>query len=635
MRKKPVIKINSLIILLMILIFLIVTLGGIVIGRNAMQNVFERTSNKYLTQSISLSQNIFNRKIENVVLSTNAVDIPQPLINVIHQNTLREFLQQKLGNYLDFFIYVPNDKTLDTITEGVFLYDISLLEKKIKNNDIKFKEKELVILEKQDRIFVFILSSKKIINKYEGRVVGRLIGGVELGFQSSFLNNIMQQTELDEVHLMTNSKALNLKHKIPKETPIANIDLFQHEKIIVTNYYNFLFDSVPSKLQISMTKYNDEINTIIYKLKKSLFILPLIFVFILLILLLVIKKILVTPLIKLKEYSIALSNEEKNIYTPRVYISEYKDLAISLRTIFQELLKSKKIQENQFLDLSNAKAKIDENLKIIDKFVLISTTNLDGDIIYTSSAFAKLSGYTKEELLGKNHRIMKNPKMQTDAFKNLWETISLGNVWQGEVSNLAKDGTNYWTNNTITPVFENDKIVAYTAVRENITSQKIMEELSIKDVLTGLFNRRYIEDRLINIKENFDRYNESFCIAMIDIDNFKDVNDVYGHQTGDEVLKSIANILKENSRVTDVIGRWGGEEFLLIMTKCTLENAQIATENLRQKVESTIFEEVGIKTISIGLSTYDGNIETTIKSADKALYKAKNSGRNKVKVAKE
>ncbi len=71
------------------------------------------------------------------------------------------------------------------------------------------------------------------------------------------------------------------------------------------------------------------------------------------------------------------------------------------------------------------------------------------------------------------------------------------------------------------------------------------------------------------------------------------------------------------------------------MTKCTLENAQIATENLRQKVESTIFEEVGIKTISIGLSTYDGNIETTIKSADKALYKAKNSGRNKVKVAKE
>jgi len=633
MKNKFGIKINSLMILLIVVIFVIVMIGATIIGENSIQNVFEKTSSQYFTQTKSLSQNIFDRKLENVVLHTSVIDIPEVLTKNMHKNELAEYLQNKLNKYLDFLIYLPNEKSSSIVTEGFYLYDISALERKIKNNDLEFNTKELVTLKNKEKTLVFILSSKKITNN-EGKVVGKLIGGIELGFNSSFFNEIKKQTLLDKIELMIDKKGLMPNHVIPKETDIKKLNLFAKNNIVITKYYNFLFDFKPSVVQIAMSKKNAYIASVVDKVKTKLIIMPLVFIFILVIILFFIKKILVIPLINLRQYSIALANKNKSVSIPTVYISEYKDLTISLKKIFEELIKSKDIQEKQFLNLSKAKDKIDENIKIIDKFVLISTTDIDGNITYVSAAFCKLSGYTKEELLGKNHRIMKNPKIDESTFKDLWETISNGRVWHGEVSNLTKDGTPYWTKNTITPIFENDTIIEYTALRENITSQKMMEELSTKDVLTGLYNRRYIENILITIKNNFNRYNESFCIVMIDIDNFKEVNDLYGHQIGDEVLKSIANILKENSRVTDIIGRWGGEEFLLVITKSSLENAQIVAEKLRAKVDSIFFEVVGKKTISLGISQYYENIEQTINAADTALYKAKKSGRNKVEVAK-
>ena len=162
------------------------------------------------------------------------------------------------------------------------------------------------------------------------------------------------------------------------------------------------------------------------------------------------------------------------------------------------------------------------------------------------------------------------------------------------------------------------------------------EYLSVTDGLMGLYNRRHFEN---NIEREFlrtKRYQSDLSLAMIDIDHFKNVNDTYGHQFGDYVLKEIANIISESFRKTDMIYRYGGEELAIILTETSLEKSLIPLERLKDKVAEHKFaynnDETNV-TISIGLSANNTNIltqEALVECADKALYKAKQSGRNKV-----
>jgi two-component system cell cycle response regulator len=163
--------------------------------------------------------------------------------------------------------------------------------------------------------------------------------------------------------------------------------------------------------------------------------------------------------------------------------------------------------------------------------------------------------------------------------------------------------------------------------------------LAIKDSLTGLFNRRYFD---IHIKQMVERANLSsnkvrLCLLMCDVDDFKHTNDTYGHQVGDVVLKTVARVLKNIFRVTDLIARFGGEEFIVLLSDLNLEEAMYAAERARVKIEFMDFEVEGVKepinkTISIGVTEYKSgeSIEDFIKSSDKAMYMAKASGKNKV-----
>jgi len=159
-----------------------------------------------------------------------------------------------------------------------------------------------------------------------------------------------------------------------------------------------------------------------------------------------------------------------------------------------------------------------------------------------------------------------------------------------------------------------------------------LEQISITDRLTNLFNRHKIDHVLDDAKARCDRYNETFGIIMLDIDHFKSVNDTYGHQVGDIVLIEIANILKSTVRKTDIIGRWGGEEFLIVCINSDLESTKVIAEKCRKAVDIFNFTTVKHKTSSFGVSIYDKNksIKETISQADNNLYRAKNSGRNKV-----
>ncbi len=159
-------------------------------------------------------------------------------------------------------------------------------------------------------------------------------------------------------------------------------------------------------------------------------------------------------------------------------------------------------------------------------------------------------------------------------------------------------------------------------------------ELARRDELTGLYNRRHLFEVLDQECERVRRKHETFCICIADVDYFKQVNDTRGHQVGDQVLCSVGQKISEGLRNIDCIGRYGGEEFLIVLPQTALEGAMIKAENIRQQIEQLSFNQQGETfkvTLSIGVAehTINDNIDNTILRADKALYQAKNSGRNK------
>lgn len=296
---------------------------------------------------------------------------------------------------------------------------------------------------------------------------------------------------------------------------------------------------------------------------------------------------------------------------------------IIINTAFKEYIRSIKQQSK----------KLEEYNNIIDKYVIVSSTDLNGNITYASSAFCKISGYSKDELEGKPHNLIRHPDMSSSTFANMWKTIKNQMIWKGEVKNLKKNGDYYWVKAIISPIYdENGDTKGYTAIRNDITSKKLIEEISQKDKLTQIYNRLKLDETLELEIARANRYGMNFSIILLDIDKFKSVNDTYGHQAGDSVLVQMAQILSKNIRNTDLVGRWGGEEFLIICPNTTGNQCKILAENLRKKIENFEFDIVKNITSSFGVSEYifkekDSNL---LKRCDDALYEAKKSGRNQV-----
>ena len=165
--------------------------------------------------------------------------------------------------------------------------------------------------------------------------------------------------------------------------------------------------------------------------------------------------------------------------------------------------------------------------------------------------------------------------------------------------------------------------------------EKLTEEiksLSEIDHLTEMYNRRKITELFETEYARYKRYKYPLSIILIDIDYFKKVNDVFGHNQGDVTLKEIAEILKTEARESDHVGRWGGEEFLVICPETDIQGAATLAEKLRNSINEYPFTKVGHKTASFGITTCNdySTFESMINLADKALYSAKSAGRNKV-----
>lgn len=279
----------------------------------------------------------------------------------------------------------------------------------------------------------------------------------------------------------------------------------------------------------------------------------------------------------------------------------------------------------------------------IDKNVITSSTNAQGIITMVSEAFASISGYEKEELLGKRHNIIRHPDMPKELFEDLWSTITKGIEWKGEVKNRTKTGGFYWVDVVITPNFSlYGKIIGYTAIRHDITNKKKIEEIAITDGLTQIFNRRHFDTTFPLKLQEARRDKKNLVFVLLDIDHFKQFNDTYGHQEGDYALISVANTLKAVlKRPSDFVFRLGGEEFGLLFDAKSVDEAETFAVHIKNSIESLNIKHSRnsaseFVTISMGLifilPETAQTTEDLYKIADAILYHAKESGRNNVKV---
>lgn len=283
--------------------------------------------------------------------------------------------------------------------------------------------------------------------------------------------------------------------------------------------------------------------------------------------------------------------------------------------------------------LIKANTELKKFSEIIDKHIITATTKTNSIITSVSSAFESVSGFTRDELIGEKMNIVKHEDTPKETFKELWNTISSGKTWHGELKNRTKSGGEYWVEEDIVPIKDdNDKIISYMSISRDITAKKEIEKLSITDQLTGVYNRRKFDNSLEEEVQRARRYSEELALIMIDMDHFKDVNDTYGHQVGDDVLIVTAKLISEHVRNVDIVGRYGGEEFVVICPNIGLEQAEVVAEKLRAEIQKHEFDAVGTKTISLGVAEFtEGDTpDDLVKKADTALYKAKEEGRNRV-----
>lgn len=312
--------------------------------------------------------------------------------------------------------------------------------------------------------------------------------------------------------------------------------------------------------------------------------------------------------------------------------------------IAMTLLEDKKtilINAADMTELNRAHRKIEHYASIMDRYVISSTTDLNGIITDVSTAYTDILGYTKEEVIGKKHNITRHPDTPKSLYDSLWQTISDDRVWHGEIQNLTKNKIRFWTDSVILPDYDEHGIkTGYFAIRSIITAQKEIERLSITDDLTRLYNRRYFNEIFERELNRARRDHMTFGLIMIDVDYFKRYNDTYGHLAGDVVLQGVSSVIREYAkRSSDYAFRIGGEEFAIIVTHMSDDEIMNLATHLVRDVERLGIPHASngasdFVTISIGLSNRFITMETVsndlYKEADKNLYEAKANGRNHV-----
>jgi diguanylate cyclase (GGDEF)-like protein/PAS domain S-box-containing protein len=323
------------------------------------------------------------------------------------------------------------------------------------------------------------------------------------------------------------------------------------------------------------------------------------------------------------------------------------------------------LAENEIRDRERAETELRKLSQAVEQSpVSIVITDLDGTIEYVNPRFIQLTGYRSEETIGENPRILKTDLTPPETYQQLWETITQGKEWHGEFANRKKDGSLYYEAATISPIINPNGITThYLAVKEDITErkqaadrlktaneqlqlhvtevEKLQQELSvqaIRDPLTGLYNRRFLAESMGRETARAARGIRPLSVLILDIDHFKSINDTFGHKSGDEVLLQLGALLAATVREEDIVCRYGGDEFVVVMVDASEEDVRMRAEMIRRSISEMRFQFDKIElsvTSSIGIAAvlqHGDTWERAFERADAAMYRAKKDGRNRVVV---
>lgn len=280
----------------------------------------------------------------------------------------------------------------------------------------------------------------------------------------------------------------------------------------------------------------------------------------------------------------------------------------------------------------------------VDVAAIFSETDLAGRITYVNDKFCEISGYSSEELLGANHRMLQSGQHPAEFFKQMWRTIASGQVWQDVICNRRKDGTLYWVDSTIVGLRhkQTQRLVGYASIRFDITERynllKRLEFQAFHDPLTRLPNRQALHEKFTTVLKEADRSGELVGVCMLDLDHFKAINDQHGHEVGDRLLLIVAQRLLSAIRPDDLPVRLGGDEFAILFTKAQTEaDLHAALERLMNILAMPYHLHTGTvhATASAGLAIYPQDHvepEILLRHADRALYESKLAGRNQFHV---
>lgn len=259
----------------------------------------------------------------------------------------------------------------------------------------------------------------------------------------------------------------------------------------------------------------------------------------------------------------------------------------------------------------------------------VIVTDDKGRILTVNPAFEIVTGYTIDDVLGENPRMFQSGIHNQDFYKNMWDELIRTGNWQGEIWNKKKDGELFPEWLSISSIEDADgRVINYVAVFSDISDRKHAEEqlrrLAHFDTLTGVANRYSLNKRLESLLQTAVKHNQQLAVLFLDLDRFKYINDSLGHNFGDLLLKEISLRLRGLIRNKDLIARFGGDEFVIVL---------LVAENIIKSIAQPFFlehHEVYVST-SIGISFFpsDGEtMKTLLRNADKAMYMAKSCGRN-------
>ncbi len=272
----------------------------------------------------------------------------------------------------------------------------------------------------------------------------------------------------------------------------------------------------------------------------------------------------------------------------------------------------------------------------------IVITDANNRITMVNTAFSEITGYSEEEALGQNPRLLRSSKHDNSFYDNLWHHLEVDENWRGEMWNRRKDGSQFPVWQQITVIKDNNgKVSNYASIFSDISELKAVEQqlahLAHHDELTGLPNRLYFKAQLEKSLQQAKRNQHMMALLFLDLDGFKQINDSFGHDVGDQLLKEVAQRLKRCVREEDTVARMGGDEFIIILNHIKSDDdASLVADNIIKSVNRPVAlaQHVITPTTSIGISVYPDDAESITglqKAADHAMYKAKNLGKNTFK----